>query len=504
MNETPIDRWKGGRQRFSAGENASEYIPTWQTNTEQQHPNDVLKYATEGYSRNSLIYSCIKEKATSFASLSPVIQLSDGTMMTDHRLVQLLKRPNTYQDGALFAETAKSQFEAAGNCYIEMREVGATPARRAEFETYPIQELHLIRPDYVTIKPGAIRAQDVFIVSVGGSAVRRIPRSRMIHISEPNLINDFYGLPKIALLTREGDIDLSMSDFELSFFRNAGVPMGLLKVKGTKTADERDEIKNSFRRAYNGVRKWFDLLVLNADTAEYQQMGIPQNQMEGQDTRFHVESRICSVFGVPGVIVGARYAMQGAQQPIEEAEHQFWAETMVPDALRFAGAYTMQLLPLFATSRDRGAVVTYDFTVVRALQEDRSRKMREVVRMVLTGAFTVNQALQSMGLPLIAGGDFYVRNGNQVIAMADGTLIPMAPSSTGPNQDNPLEGAARLQLEMEMMKASAAMDRQPIDLTVNVDLPPVNITNEAQPPARVTKHISFEDGRTATVVEEES
>jgi HK97 family phage portal protein len=370
-------------------------------------------------------------------------------MMRDHRVVQLLNKPNTYQDGALFAETAKTQFESAGNCYIEMRAVGSTPERRAEFATFPVQELHLIRPDYVTIEPGATRALDVFVVTVGGRVTKRIPRAAMIHIAEPNLVNDFYGLPKISLLTREGDIDLSMSDFELAFFRNAGVPMGLLKVKGNRTKDEREEIKGAFRKAYNGVRKWFDLLVLNADTAEYQQMGLPQNQMEAQETRFHVESRICSVFGVPGVIVGARFAMQGQQQPIEEAEHQFWAETMVPDALRFGGAYTMQLLPLFATTRDRGAVLTYDFTVVRALQEDRSRKMREVVRMVLTGAFTVNQALQTMGLPVVDGGDFYVRNGNQVIALLDGTLIPMAPSQSGSNPANPLEGAASLVREAE-------------------------------------------------------
>jgi hypothetical protein len=102
----------------------------------------------------------------------------------------------------------------------------------------------------------------------------------------------------------------------------------------------------------------------------------------------------------------------------------------------------MQLLPLFATTRDQDAVITYDLTVVRALQEDRSRKMREVVRMVLTGAFTVNSALSLNGLPTIPDGDFYIRNGNQVIVTKDGTITPMAPSQTGPNPDNPLEGAA--------------------------------------------------------------
>lgn len=447
--DSPLATWQQNRQRFTRGQNASEYLPTWQMGQEQGQPTSIKTFAEQGYSANSLIYSCIKEKATSFGSLKPVIERRDGSILTDHRAIRLLENPNGYQDGREFAELAKTQFEAAGNCYIEMRGESSDPARREQFANFPIQELHLIRPDYVTIEPGTTRAADKFLVTIGGRVARRIPRANMIHVAEPSLTNDYYGLPKIALLTREGDIDLSMSDFELAFFRNAGVPMGLLKVKGTKSKDERDEIKGAFRAAYNGVRRWFDLLVLNADTAEYQQMGIPQNQMEAESTRFHVESRICSVFGVPGVIVGARYAMQGQQQPYEEAEHAFWAETMVPDAMRFAGAFSKALLPRFAVQADRGAKLTYDFTVVRALQEDRSRKMREVVRMVLTGAFTVNQALSLNGLPTMPDADFYVRNGNQVIARPDGTLEPMAPSSTGPNPDNPLEGAARLVTEAE-------------------------------------------------------
>lgn len=497
-----VESWRQNRTRFTAGENAGDYIPTWSSGQPQPLANDLRKFAEDGYSKNSLIYACIKEKATSFASLRPVVARADGTILRDRPVLTLLNDPNTYQDGQDFAELAKTHFETAGNCYIEMREVSSDPVRRAAMALFPVQELHLVRPDYVTIQPGTDRSRDVFVVVVGGREVRRIPRSNMIHIAEPNLINDFYGLPKIALLVREGAVDLSMTDFELAFFRNAGVPMGLLKVRGNKTPEERQEIKSAFRKMYNGVQRWFDLMVLNADQAEYQQMGIPQAQMEGEGTRFHVESRTCSVFGVPGVIVGARYAM-GVPQSVEEAEHQFWAETMVPDSLRFARAYTKYLLPRFAVVQDRGAEITYDFTVVRALQEDRSRKMREVVRMILTGGFTVNQALLSMGLPAHPDGDFYVRNGNHVIVTADGSITPMAPTQQGQNPDNPLEGAASKQMELEMMRASIALEREPIDLTVNVDLPAVQITNEALPPSRVTKHVTFEDGRSATIVEEE-
>lgn len=453
MNETPLDTWKQGKTRFSRGQNASEYIPTWTVGQAQIAPNDARKYADEGYQKNSLIYSVIREKATSFAALNP--QVVRNGKVSAHRMVDLLNNPNGHQDGQDFGELLMTQYEAAGNAYVQKVRASNDSKRRSEFATFPVQELRLVRPDYVTIQPGARPELDVYLVTVGGKIVERIPRADMIHIHEPNLTNDFYGLPKIALLTREGDIDIAMSDFELAFFRNAGVPMGLLKIKGRTSETEITEVKQRFRAAYNGVRKWFDLLVLNSDQAEYTPMGMKQADMEMDGSRFHSESRICSVFGVPPIIVGARVSMQGQGGTYEDAEHAFWSETMVPATMRFARAWQKFLLPEFATRADANAEVTYDFSQVRALQEDRSRKLREVVRLVLTGAFTVNQALVAVGMTAIPDGDFYIRNGNQVVVMADGTMIPMAPNSGGPNLDNPLEGAAGLQLEQVLRKAGS-------------------------------------------------
>jgi HK97 family phage portal protein len=446
--EDIVSQWKQGRSVLKRGQNAAELVPTWQVGTEQPPPHSYRSFAEDGYGKNSLIYSCIKEKATSIAALNPQVVRRDGTVAQRHRVAELLSDPNDYQDGQDFLELMMTQYEAAGNVYIHMIPLSDSPARRARYQTYPVQELELIRPDYVTIEPGRRREDDVFVVTVEGVVKRRVPRSQMIHVHEPNLLNDFYGMPKIALLIREGAIDLQMSDFELSFFRNAGVPMGMLQVKGRTSAAEIAEVKTRFRSAYNGIRKWFDLLVLNADEATYTPMGIPQNQMEMDTTRFHAESRICSVFGVPPIIVGARVSMNGnGIGSYEDAEHAFWAETMVPASLRFARAFQKFLLPKFATTRDEGAVVTFDFTQVRALQEDRSRKHREVVRMINTGAFTVNQALTLNGLPTIAEGDFYVRTGNQaeirLLPNGEREIVQTA-QPNAPNPDNPLEGAARL------------------------------------------------------------
>ena len=450
-DQGPLREWMRSRTKLDAQAAGGDYIPTWQVGEPQPLPNDIRSYAADGYSKNSLMYACIKEKATSFAALRPQVVRRDGSVAARHPMTALLENPCDELDGQEFAELMMTQFEVAGNVYVRKVRVSSNTERRAEFFGSAVQELELIRPDYVTIQPGNRSEQDVFVVTVEGRVVDRIPRRDMIHIKEPNLINDFYGLSKIALLVREGAIDLKMSDYELAFFNNAGVPMGLLSVKGKTSPQEITEIKSRFRSAYNGLRKWFDLLVLNADEASYTQMGMRQSDMEMDLTRAHVETRICSVFGVPPVIVGARVA-QGTQQTYEEAQHAFWAETMVPAAMRFARAFEKHLLPEFAVRADAGAQATYDFTAVRALQEDRSRKLREVVRMINTGAFTVNEALTICGLPAQPNGDFYLRSSNQaeVRTMPDGsreTFVIQPSGDPVPQPANPLEGAAGIQLE---------------------------------------------------------
>ncbi len=447
MSTAPFELWGGRRMRQKV--DAGELLPTWQIGQEQFPLAGLKTYFEQGYSHNSLIYACIREIATSFASIDPQLKRIDGKPVKKHRMLDIVNDPNTHQDRYQFTDLLITQFEAAGNAYIQKVRVSDDAARRVKYAGYPVQELELVRPDYVSIEPGVTRTQDVFVVRIGGTVRARIPRADMIHIKEPNLINDFYGLPKMSVLLQEGSIDAALSSYELAFFRNAGVPMGILKVKGKTKQEEIAEIKSRFHSAYNGLRKWFDLLVLNSDEASYEQLGLNQSDMEADSTRFHAESRICAVFGVPPIVVGARLAYMSNTGGVQydQAQFQFWSETLVPLARTIGGAFEHGLLPEFALIADEGAEFTYDFSEVRALQESISQKLREVDRMVLTGAFTRDQALGVVSLPAIDAEDFYIRNANQVIVALDGTVTPMAPSAGGqqtPNADNPLVGAAAI------------------------------------------------------------
>jgi len=411
-----LEAW-GEPVRFSR-KSASEFIPTWQRGRPQPTDDDIGNFSRAGYSKNSLIYSCIREIATSFADLPAQVlrpnQQRVPEPVPDHALVTLLENPNEAMDGYEFKVTLASHFQATGNAYVEK-------VRRSENATRnrvlgPVKELGLLRPDYVQIAPGARRAEDAFVVSVNGQEIKRLPRADVIHLRTPNLINDFYGLSPIAVLVNEGNVDTEMTAFDWAFFRNAGVPVGILTTETRHSPDEVKEIKGAFRRMFGGVKKWFELLVLNAQEAKYQQLGLAIKDMEMPGTRAFVESRICAVFGVPPIIVGALVGLEKATYSnYEQAQQSFWSETMVPFAASVGSVLTRELLPEFATTADRGARVAFDNSGVKALQEDHSDRLKTANELIRSGGLTVNQALQAVGLPAIDGADFYVRAINQVI-----------------------------------------------------------------------------------------
>lgn len=391
---------------------ASEYIPTWQRGIDQESEVDL-----SGYS-NSIIYSCVREIATSFADLPPRVlrPMDDGLEeVEDHPLQALLAMPNEEMDAYEFLLTLATHYQTAGNVYVEKVRKSADPERRG----WPVKELGLIRPDRVEIRPGKNRADDQFVVKVAGSIVKVLPRRDVIHIKTANPNNDFYGLSPVAVATQEAALDRMMTDWDYSFFRNAGVPMGILKTKSHYSPDETAEIKGAFRRSFNGLKKWFEVLVLNSDEAEYQPLGGMPNNMEMTATREFAEARICAIFGVPPIIVGVLVGLTRATYSnYEQAQFSFWSETMAPFAKAIGSAFTRELLPEFATVQDRGAIVAFDLSGVKALQEDATERLKAAGELVRTGGWTVNQALDAMNLPQIEMGDFYVRSATQVIDVA--------------------------------------------------------------------------------------
>lgn len=444
----------------------AQYTPTWQLGREQPTPDDYGNFQRNGYRGSSLIYSCVREKATSYAGLPFAVVTPAGDLLDSALVLELLENPSSTMDGDEFRTTLLTHLECAGNVYIvKERQSTEFPERRS----WPVKELSFLRPDYVEIKPGATRQDDMFVVKIDGRIVAQYPRADIIHIKEPDPCNDFYGLSKIAVIMREGDLDQRMTDFERSFFMNAGVPVGILLTKTPLSQAEKRETKSRFRRMFSGVGKWFDLLILNADEGKYQQLGTPPTDMEADKTRDHVESRVCAVFGVPPVLVGVNVGLkQSTYSNYEQALRAFWTETMIPEAKFVAGALTRELYAEFRTTGERGNKLTHDFNTVEALQTDNSAKLTAAANLIreIGSMVPVNEILALAGLPNVESGDVVIPKAAPAASGQPPDAIPakwrLVTGTDAPGDTIWIDGGAAMQSSLKSFRQRHIEQRMPI------------------------------------------
>ncbi|HRK65721.1 MAG TPA: phage portal protein, partial [Terricaulis sp.] len=100
---------------------------------------DNAAFAREGYAQNAVAYRCVRLIAEAAASAP----LKVGPK--DHPLARLLARPNPEQTGVELLEAFFGHLQVSGNAYLEA----------ASLDDGPPSELYVLRPDRMSVIPGA-------------------------------------------------------------------------------------------------------------------------------------------------------------------------------------------------------------------------------------------------------------------------------------------------------------------------------------------------------------
>lgn len=100
---------------------------------------DPSVFAREGYARNAIAYRCVRMIAEAAASAP----LKVGP--AEHPLARLLARPNPEQTGIELLEAFYGHLQVSGNAYLEA----------ASLEDEAPSELYVLRPDRMSVLPGA-------------------------------------------------------------------------------------------------------------------------------------------------------------------------------------------------------------------------------------------------------------------------------------------------------------------------------------------------------------
>ncbi len=365
-------------------------VQTWEAGTPQRQREPYYRLALEGYSQNELVFACVEELSTSAAEprLVAVRKTADGgkEQLKDHPILDLLERPNPFTSHYSLIASMIMYRAIAGNAYLE----------KARSAAGRVVELWPLRPDRMWVIPDRVTHIRGWEYKLGAETFT-LPASDVIHSKTRNPLDDWYGLPPLQACAQRVDTDNFMRSFTASFFRNAGVPAGLLTIEKQVGQAEAQMIRDRFKNEFGGSGGWHSLMVLaNQGSVSYQAMGLPLGErglVLPELDEIH-EARIPMVFGVPLELIGARLGMvHGNRSTTREARAGFWDETLAPLYQELAADLTLGLRDEYGDFD----YLEFDLSTVRALQEDESMKVDRVVKKLQAALCSVQEGRAELG-----------------------------------------------------------------------------------------------------------
>ena len=375
---------------------------------------NYANFASEGYGKNEIVHACIRELSISAATPRYHITApsTDGGTVEIERglLYDLVATPNPYTDWYSFIERLVTFLMVSGNAYA-IKERGRNDQ---------VSALYLLRPDRVAIVPGDYGAQS-YIYTVGGVEYG-IEARDMCHLALPNPGGDIYGLSPLQVLSRTVNLDLNMTDFAKVYFQNAGVPSGLLKVKRRlNSQEEASTIRARWRSQFGGVNNFHRIAILD-DDAEYQPMSNSPKDMALEGLHNLTESRICAVFGVPPILIGANVGLQRSTfSNYREARLAFHSETLEPMVARILRYFNRNLFSEYTGNE----TLSVDWSAMRAVLDDAAASSTRITALFAGGLVTLNEAREELGFEAVSDGGVR-RIPSSVFEVAEGQTATVA------------------------------------------------------------------------------
>lgn len=374
-------------------------------------PNREAKALNSWYRRNELVYACIQKKAEASQDPEPIVEKKQGDLwkrVDGHPLRRLLIRPNPEMDGATFMSLWVTSEQVAGYFAAEIvrNKVG--------------QPLQLWPLDPAMIKP----VQGGYEYGDHRNKVKLSARD-VLFSKLPDLCNPFAGLSPLSVALGAVEADSLQTDYVRAFFQNSGIPSIAIVVSGRSlTREQADEIRRKWIARHGaGGEAEAGPAVLDQN-AKLEKIGSNLSEIDGGTLRQQIESRICAVFGVPPLLVGAYVGLANVNQRASaiEAQRDFWMNTMSPLFKRYRQFLTWRLLPEFEGESpvlNERWRVGWDMSNVMALQEDVASKHMRAREDFRAGAITLNTFEGTVGLPLSMGGDYFLRQVNRIPVTPD-------------------------------------------------------------------------------------
>lgn len=378
--------------------------------------NKYQTLALEGYIKNVIAFRAINSIGWAASAIPFFVKIGGNDVDENNEVIRWLKMPNPMQGYKDFIKVLVMHRMVSGNAYILK-----TQASTGRFE------LALLRPDRVEIESTSGGIPIAYKYTINGVS-EKFPidpitlKSDVLHIKEPNPLDDLYGLSPIRAAALGICQHNESSKWNQKLLENSANPTGVmvLKESGNGAIPPKDkqlkEISDKFNSKYAGPDNAGKIPFISFDM-RFEKMGMSPKDMDWINGRNTSARDIALALGYPPHLLGM--AEGSTFNNVAEAKLSLYQETVIPIIQS-----TLEALSRFiSTDRPKEIEIVPDLDSVDALAPMREKVMEQTRLDYEAGGITLNEFREARGYdPMPNGDDVLVPAGKLPLSFDPGTL----------------------------------------------------------------------------------
>lgn len=323
-------------------------------------------YARDGMMRNAVAYRCIRMIAEAAAAVR-LVASAGGEPVAEHGLLELLRRPAPGMTSADLFERWYVTLLLSGNVYVNAVAIGGQ-----------LRELHLLRPDRVSVVPGRDGWPAGFDYTIDGRRTRLDGEvlegvAQVLHVRLFHPADDHYGLSPLEAAGAAVDIHNTATRWNKALLDNAARPSGALvyTAGGQLTGEQFDRLKGELEQSFQGARNAGRPMLLEGGL-DWKAMSLSPRDMDFIEVKNAAAREIALALGVPPMLLGI--PGDNTYANYQEASRSFWRQTVLPLVERTARSLAVWLEPAWESAVD----LHPDLDAIEALQPEREALWRRL------------------------------------------------------------------------------------------------------------------------------
>lgn len=363
---------------------------------------------------NSAVTACLQVLSLSFSEAELIVKQLDTdnveNTINNHPLSVLMRRPNPYMSGDIVQQYLMTALHVSGDAYLLKQRNNA-------------QQLVALYP----LMPEAVEAKGNDETLITHYEYNNTKKNEKISIMPEDIVhirlgldstNHRKGFAPLRTVLREIYGDESAGQMATALVANSGVPNVLITPKDDygPTPEEAEQIAKTYRQKTGGKNRGMPLVLSGAMNVE--KLAFSPKELDIGQLRRIPEERISAVLGVPAILAGLGAGLERATYSNAKELREFFTENKLIPLWKQVGEEITQQLLLADYTDNPNEFAVYDFSNVRALQQDTDALYTRLDVGVQGGWITVAEAREAVGLPTDESQQVYLIDSSKTIAPA--------------------------------------------------------------------------------------